>query len=422
MIDVRHPLFRCQWAWAVAVLFFGLVAEVRGWDDWPRWNGPAFEMISPERGWQKDWNAHPPKELWSAELGTGFSSVSVVGERVYSMGRNEDNDVVYCLNANSGNILWRHEYPCKLLANMHAGGPGSTPTVQDNRVFTFSREGHTFCLDAETGSVIWEVFLPDITGIKHPSWGFTSSAVVVGDKVILESGRLVALNKNDGSLIWQTEKRSPGYGSAIQFVHNDRSLLATLNNDGLLIVDENDGAEVAFTEWATNWDTNSTTPIYFDGKFFISTGYGKGCAAYGFDGSTLTQIYTSRDMSNHMNNSVIFEGNIYGIHGNSNVSRNCQLVCLNAETGEKRWSIKGVGCGSLMLSDGYLIVLTDKGALTCGKADPMAFNAMGKLEPVTGLCWTVPVLAHNRIYCRNANGRLVCLQLERETEVSLNSK
>lgn len=405
-----------SWALVAGCIFVSgyCAANAHGTDDWPRWNGPKCEMISGESGWAKDWEASPPKQLWTVELGTGFSSISVIGERIFTMGRNEANDVVYCLNANSGDIVWKYEYECALLANAHEGGPGSTPTVADGRVYTFSREGHVHCLDANDGSLIWKIFLPDITEVKHPMWGLTSSALVLDDKVLLESGRLVALNKNDGELIWQTEIRKAGYGSPMQFVHEGKTLVATLNNDGLLVVDPTDGKEIAFTEWKTNWLTNSTTPIYFDGKLFISTGYGRGCALFQLEQDKLTEVYSSRAMSNHFNNSVFYQGHIYGISGNSTSGKNCKLVCMNAATGESQWTVGGVGCGSLMIADGQIIVLTDNGAMTCGEANPEKFKANGKLEPLTGRCWTVPVLANGHVYCRNAKGKLVCLELVRE--------
>ncbi len=394
-------------------------ANARSPDDWPKWNGAKCEMISAETGWSKDWATNPPKEIWAKELGTGFSSVSVVGERVFTMGRNGDKDVVYCLDAKKGGeTIWQFEYACGLIANMHEGGPGSTPTVADGRVYTFSREGHVFCLDANDGSVVWKVFLPDITEVKHPMWGLTSSAIVIDDKIILESGRLVALNKNDGSLIWQTAKRAPGYGSPMHFSHAGESRIATLNNDGLLIVEPVAGKEIAFAEWKTNFQTNSTTPIYFDGKLFVSTGYNRGCALFKIEDDQLTQVYANREISNHMNNSVVYQGNIYGVSGNSSASKNCKLVCLDAATGEAKWSLRGIGCGSLLIADGHLVVLTDDGAMTCGPANAEAFTASGKIEPLKGRCWTVPVLANGHVYCRSAKGKLVCLELDREPTTS----
>jgi outer membrane protein assembly factor BamB len=368
-------------------------------------------MISRETGWSKDWTSQPPRQVWTREIGVGFSGISVVGPRIYTMGRDDDKDVVYCLDAATGEVQWTHAYPCELVANMHEGGPGATPTVRDGRVYTHSREGHVHCLDAESGSVIWKVFLPDITEIKHPMWGFTSSPIIVGEFVIIEAGRLVALKQSDGAYAWQTDKRAPGYGSAMQFEHGGKSLVATLNNAGLLVVDPVDGREVAFTEWKTSFLTNSTTPIYFDGKFFISTGYKRGCGLFQFNGDSFKELYTSREMSNHMNNSVYYEGHIFGVSGNSNESRNCRLVCLDAASGEAKWSKRGIGCGSLLIADGHIVLLSDDGSMTCGPANSEGFEGSGKFEALKGRCWTVPTLANGHIYCRTAKGKLVCLEL-----------
>ncbi len=298
---------------------------------------------------------------------------------------------------------------CALVAVQHEGGPGSTPTVAEGLVYTFSREGHAYCLRAEDGSEVWKAFIPDLTGIKKPIWGLTASPLVLNDKVIYEEGSLVALNKQDGSLIWKTQKRRPGYGSAIAFEFDGKTLVATLDNEGLLIVDPKDGSEVAFTEWKTFFDTNTTTPIYHDGMFFLSTGYKRGCGMFRFDGQTLSEVYTNKNLSNHINNSVIYDGHIYGIDGNA--GQNCRLVCLDAASGEVKWSASGSGCGSLIVADGHLVVLSEKGRMVCGPALPDEFHPSGKFEAVDGKCWTVPVLANGHLYCRTAKGTLACWQL-----------
>ena len=111
--------------------------------DWPRWRGPDLNGISQETGWQARWPAQGPKRLWTASVGTGFSSFSVSRGRVYTMGNTNDTDTVFCLDANSGRTVWKHSYPCALDPKNFEGGPAATPAVDTggDRIYTFSRKG-----------------------------------------------------------------------------------------------------------------------------------------------------------------------------------------------------------------------------------------------------------------------------------------
>src|ERR1017187_4087987 len=130
--------------------------------DWPRWRGPDLNGISTEKGWQAKWPAEGPKQLWKASVGTGFSSFSVSGGRVYTRGNSTNNDWVFCLDANTGQKVWGHSYPGLLDPKNFEGGPCATPTVADEEVYTFSRKGDLFCLDTAKGTVIWSKHLNQI--------------------------------------------------------------------------------------------------------------------------------------------------------------------------------------------------------------------------------------------------------------------
>ena len=384
-----------------------------GKSNWARWGGPDSNMISKESDWDTDWKNNPPEKLWSTQIGTGFSSVSIVDGKLYTMGREgRDNDAVYCLNADTGKEIWRHTYKASLSNNMHEGGPGTTPTVADGKVFTLSRGGRALGLDAATGKVIWDVETRELTGARRPTWGFTSSALVVGEKVIFDVGRILALDAKTGKEIWKSSKQYAGYGSVVPFKHEDKLMLAALTNEALHVVDPSNGKTIAKTKWKTQFNTSSTSPMIHGDQFFISTGYRRGCAMYRFKGGEFEKLFENNSLANHMNNSVRFQGHIYGVHGNSHNRRNCTLVCLDAKTGKRQWSERGMGCGSLLIAGDHLIVLADKGELICAKVSPNGFKPTGKVQAVKGKCWTVPVLLNRKIYCRTARGELACWQLK----------
>ena len=203
----------------------------------------------------------------------------------------------------------------------------------------------------------------------------------------------------------------PGYGSPLVFERGNKTLIAVLNNDKLLVVNATDGDEVASFPWKTKFATTSSTPIVHDDTIFISTGYDQGCALLRWKGGDLEVVYENRNMRNHMNNCVLWDGYLYGIDGNSHNPRTCQLDCMNYTTGEIAWKKPGFGCGSLMLANGKLLVLSDRGTLVLADASPDEYQELGRTELFDERCWTVPVVAGGRVYCRNAAGGLVCVNL-----------
>jgi hypothetical protein len=110
-------------------------------DDWPQWRGPNRQGFSSEK---VTWPADGPKTIWRAQVGTGFSSISVSKGRVYTMGNADEKDTIWCLDAANGKPLWQHTYPAALNPQYYEGGPGATPTVHEGKVFTISKWGDAF--------------------------------------------------------------------------------------------------------------------------------------------------------------------------------------------------------------------------------------------------------------------------------------
>ena len=394
------------------VLFFSLLlSNALVAADWPQWMGPNLAGVSAERGWSTDWPEDGLQEVWSKEIGIGFSSVSVVDGRLYTMGHSDGEETVWCLDAESGETVWSHTYEAELNANLYEGGPGSTPTVRGDSVFTLSVDGRLLSLNRVSGDVQWEVNLRDELDVELHEWGFNSSPFLLKNQLLVECGRLASFDVRDGKKIWQSEEHLAGYGSVRSFESDGETLLASIDCEGLRISRADDGSEVAFREWKSPYRTNSTTPIIAGDHIFISTGYNVGSALFRFRNSELDELYTSKRMRNHFNNSILFDGHLYGFDGNSNLGRVVTLTCMNFETGEVMWKERGLGCGSLMIADGKLVVLSEKGELVIAGASSSAFREEARAKILDGRCWTVPVLLNGCVFARNANGRLVCVKL-----------
>ncbi|NNE01131.1 MAG: PQQ-like beta-propeller repeat protein [Pirellulaceae bacterium] len=373
--------------------------------------GPNLDGISTQSDWSTQWPDDQLPIAWSQEIGIGFSSVSIVDDRLYTMGNVDTAESVYCFDATTGEPVWKHSYACELVAVLYEGGPGSTPTVDGDSVYAVGKEGQLMCLAAADGKLRWQKNLQDDLGVPLHEWGFNASPLILDDQVIVAVGRLVSYDKATGEKRWQSEPHTAGYGCVRAFPHDGRRLLATLDSDGLRISDASDGTEVAFTDWKSPFRTNATTPIIHDDTFFISTGYQIGCGLFRLADDELQEIYVNREMRNHFNNSILHKGLLYGFDGNSNLGRVVHLKCMDHKTGEVLWKHRGLGCGSLMIADDKLIVLSDDGRLLVAPASSDGFEPLAEAQILEGRCWTVPVLHNRRVYARNAAGKLVCVQL-----------
>lgn len=396
-------------ALAVCLLCFGVAVA----DDWPQFRGPRYDNISREAGWSAKSLAPKPKIAWKRDIGIGYAGPAVVGEAVYVMGHVDGEEHVRRLDAKTGKVVWTHSYPGALIDNLNAGGPGATPTVAGDVVYTNGREGQLYCLKTSDGSVVWNVDLPEAYSLKVPEWGFTSSPLLIDGLIVVDAGRLVALDAKTGKEVWKSDAQyKPGYGTPTPFKLQGQTYLAHLNNDGVTVANVDDGKEAAFFQIDAQFDTASTSPVVRGDKLWISVGYADGaCVLLKFDGSSLEELYRNKDLRNHFSNSILIGDHVYGIDGQTNNSRTCQFVCMEFETGEVVWKQRGGGFGSLVAADGKLIYLNDKGLVAIIPVNPKKFAVTSKGEVLDGQCWTAPVLAGGRLYCRNSEGTLVAVEM-----------
>ncbi|MEZ6056455.1 MAG: PQQ-binding-like beta-propeller repeat protein [Planctomycetaceae bacterium] len=388
-------------------------AQTSAPNNWPNWLGPKWDGVSTETGWLMEWPEAGLPVAWTKEIGIGFSSVSIAEGRLFTMGHVDGREIVYCLNQADGSEIWKFDYPCQLVNNLHEGGPGATPSIDGEFVYTLGREGQLHCLKFKTGELVWKQMLQEDLGVELPEWGFTASPRIVGEMLILEAGRVVAYQKQTGKKLWQTEPHLAGYGSVTPFEHQGVALIASFDCEGLRIVQQEDGKQVAFTPWKSPFRTNSTTPIVVKDTIFISSAYNVGCGLFRLKAGELEPLYAHRDMRNHFNNSILYQGYLYGMDGNSNLGRVVQLTCMNYETGEIAWKRPGFGCGSLIIVDGKLVILSESGELVLAEATHENYQELTRTTILTGRCWTVPVLFQKHLYARNARGKLVAVKVGR---------
>ena len=367
---------------------------------WPVYRGANHNGISSETGWFDP--AAGVKTVWSKRIGTGFSSITVSGGRVYSMGQlTKGKDTVSCFDAKTGEKVWAYSYACPLNPKLHEGGPSSTPTVDGDRLYTVSKVGHVFCLDAAKGTRIWGVKLLS----KMPTWGFSGSAIVVGDKLILNAHSAgIALDKATGKVAWKSAPGAGGYASPVPYTSGGKTNVVLFSMASVMAVKADDGTRVWQHPWKTKYNINAADPIVIGSgeKVFISSGYGHGCTLLDISSGTPKELWMNTNMRNKHTCSILYNGAIFG-------SDETTLTCLDIKTGKKNWTQKGLGRGSLTLADGKLIVLSDSGKLVIAEASASGFKELASGSILKGKCWTAPVLAGGKIYARSAAGTLVCV-------------
>ena len=391
---------------AAAVTLLLLAATRADAADWPNWRGPNYNGVSDEKGWMEGWLKKELKVLWERSVGIGHSSVAVSKGRLYTMGNRGNIDTVWCLNAETGAVIWEHSYPCPA---RDYPGPRATPTVDGQYVYTLSREGHVFCLQADSGKVIWSRNLQKELSAKPPTWGFAGSPLVEGKLLILNVGTAgVALDKATGRIVWKSGPGTAGYSTPVAFTMGQMRCVAILNATSLVVLDAANGKQIWRLPRKVAYDVNAADPIISGNKMFISSGYKKGCALLRIDGEKPTVLWQNREMSNYFNNCVLWKGHIYGFDRFNRT----RLRCLDFQTGDVKWSRRlGKKDCALMIADGKMIIMEWRGTLIIAEASPAGFKELARRKVLSGTCWAIPVLSGGRIYCRSHQGKLLCLKV-----------
>lgn len=398
-------------AWArVLGGLIGLLAFQCPGLDWYRWRGPDLNGISKETDWTTAWPKEGPKQLWKANVGMGFSSMAVAQGRVYTMGNKEDRDTVYCFDAASGKEIWKHVYDEPLDPRYYEGGTSSTPTVDGDTVYTLSRKGKLFALDAATGTERWSRNVAREMDLDVPEWGFAGSPLVEGDLLLINAGTQgAAINKKTAGVVWSTGKKASGYSTPVPFDANGRRAVVLFGAQHLAAIDVKNGKEIWRFPWKTSYDVNAADPIISGEKMFVSSGYRTGGALLSLAGGRPSVVWKNQNMHNQLNACVLIENHLYGTSGQSGHAGD--LRCVDFNTGEVKWKEASAGLGALMAADGKLIVLSEKGELIIAQATPEKLKPVARAQVLGGKCWTTPVLSHGRIYCRNSQGSLVCVDV-----------
>jgi len=374
--------------------------------DWPCWRGPNHDGISLEKGFKTTWK-EPPKVLWEATTGSAFSSFTCAGSKVYTCGTKDKKQVLFCLDGNTGKVIWEKPFEKERKDGQGGDGTRATPTLDAGRGYILGGHGLLVCFDAEKGDETWRKQLNN-----EPQWGYAGSVLIEGDMAVVSpggsDGGLLALDKKTGKEIWNCTKEPAGYSTPYPFTFNGKRYIAGFLAKFMVVADAKTGREVWRTPWKTDYDVNAAAPIFSNGHLFLTSGYGTGCALFKLseDGDKLAgkEVWRNKTFVSKFQSCILTDGVLYG----TNEKRS--IKCVEFMTGKELWSVEGYANATAILADGHLIVLTEKGKLVVAKASPKEFKPIAEAKVLKGRCWTIPTLCNGKLYARNLE-KAVCLDL-----------
>ncbi len=438
---MRLPARFVTAATALAIASAGLALHAAepagGSSDWPHWRGPASDGRSPLKGIRRDW-AGGLKKLWeTAELcktrpdgkddpaSFSPSAPAVSGGILVAPGRAGDKDRVFGFDAAGGALLWSKDYQAGAegIAGTTVGtGPRASPFVDGDAVYTFGAAGHLACWSLRTGEQKWLRDTRADTRMNLPFWGFCSSPVVFGDKVIIAPGGyaqgppeplVVAYDKRSGALAWKAGKGPGGWAAATIQPVDGRPQLIVFATRGVVGMAPESGEELWAIPWRTPYDCHVATPTVAGSTVFVTSGYNTGCQAFDIRGKEATPLWDkSKAVASCSSDPVIVDGYVYSFSGQGPHGK---LKCIELATGHEKWATEELGNGSLVWADGCLLCLTYAGKLVLVEARPDAFGKLAEMSVFKAggpPAFASPVVAGGRVYLRYGS-RLVCYGLLR---------
>ncbi len=372
--------------------------------DWPQWRGENRDGKTTGFQAPEVW----PKQLvqkWKAAVGVGDSTPALVGKKLYTFGRQGEDEVIQCLDALTGDRIWQDKYPAgRVVTGPPARHPGtrSSPVVADGRICALGVGGILSCLDASTGKVLWrKQSTADYEGIPYRNDTAMSPLIADGVCVVHVGGRtngaMFAFDAASGAAKWKWDGEGPAFSSPVVMTVQNTKMLVTLSAKSVVGLDLASGKLF----WRIPFEAsqgNNTTPI-IDGPTVIYSGQGKGIFAVRIqaqgDGFSAEPLWSNPELGGRFTTPILHDGLLFGYHGH--------FFCADAKTGATLWAdTVSRGNSAALVDAGPVIVATTVNSdLIAFKPSAKEYLELARIKVADTELWAHPVLDANRIYVRD---------------------
>ncbi|HLW64392.1 MAG TPA: PQQ-binding-like beta-propeller repeat protein [Gemmataceae bacterium] len=395
----------------LTILSFALVAHAA---DWPQFLGPNRNGTSPETGLLREWPKDGPPKLWEHAAGSGWAGPVAASGKVILFHRVGDEEIVECLNAADGKQKWRFASSTAYVDRFgFDDGPRATPCIAGNNLYTLGAEGRMICLDFDSGKKVWE---KDLAGEYKPRpnfFGVGTSPLVEGDRIFVNVGAkgagIVALDRKTGKELWKATDDEASYSSPTLATIGGKKQLVFFTREGLKVLDPENGSVKHQLPWRSRNpnSVNAAAPVVSDDHIFLSACYETGAILLQVSDGGLKDIWTNDEsLSNHYNTSILYKGNLFGIHGRQEYGT--ALRCVEWKTGKVLWSKEHFGCASLILADDLLIATVETGEIVLIEPNLKEYVEKGRFQALDKQVRATSALADGVLFVRDGKKLAAC--------------
>lgn len=357
-----------------------------------------------------------PSKLWEANIGKGCSSFVIDQGLALTVGNANDKDTLWCFNAKTGDVVWKKTYDEKLAPKFYDGGPGATPTIHGDVVYNLSKSGRLSCHNLKSGDEKWVVEFKDDFSGNMPTWGYSASPLIYKDLLIClpcsKEGAMVALNKDTGKKVWQSENGArPGYAAPVFYQHKGKDAAVVFHGRSIVGYDLTAKGKVLYEfDWRTPYDVNASNPTVLGDFLHFSSGYNMGYAVIDISKAKPEIVHRNRDLPMIFQNSFLMGDDLVGCFGDKRY--NTELYRMDLKSGDILWKHPLPGTrGSTAQIGETTVVLTETGHLVFGQATEKGFTETGRHEVLTKLCWAPLAIGEGKLLARTNKGKAICLDL-----------
>ena len=384
--------------------------------DWPQWGGPSRSFELPPEAQPPAWPASGPTQLWSRELGDGYSAVVTAGDIAYTMYRKGTQDVVIALDAATGRTIWETgiDAPHRSSMNVEAGpGPHSTPAIAGDRIFVTTVVGTLAALDRKTGKRLWSKNLWDELKGTFLERGYASSPLIYRESIVLPVGgtrrALMAFKQSDGSTLWSGGDADNSYSSPIAIRVAGRDQIVSFMAREVIAIDPGTAKMLWAVPHRTMYDINAATPVWCESEstLVVSSGYDGGARGIQVTGAKATELWNHKRLRVHHGNMACAKGVVYGASGDFGPA---PLTAVDARTGRVLWQDRTFTKANFVLAKDVLLATDDDGSVGAAQVSREGFKLLGQAEMLRANSWTCPTLSGSRLFVRDRH-RLTALDL-----------